>query len=459
MFRRLDRQTDERDNLARRDNSQPRREKDMGAVITIKAHGGKGASLGGLLGHCQRNTKQQQMIMRGKAKAQYDPARSHLNYDLAAADGKTAPGIMRLATLSQDMHINPGPNTNIAASWIWTMPEEYLKRIEYLPPEEARKKTKEFFSLIKEFLDERYCGAECCISASVHLDEYSPHMHYVFIPRVTNTKHEKNADAPKYKVSSSSLLTKKDLYAIHPELEAHLREKLGLSYVGMKKEATEEQREISRMKHSEYMKTKREAEQMRINYYQQTMSDFELRTQKMREVYGKESAEIAIAEKDAKQVKANVEQLMIAAQDGEYEVEVTAKGLLGEKKKKKKLPGKVLEQSQYDYLVSTAYRAAGASYDANHAKGKLEDAERRAREAEEKAQGATKAKDAMMRVVKALAEEGNLKFAVTRLLSLVDDGKADLQAEADRAIAMLKPSRAKTRETKKQQMQRTYLGR
>ena len=61
---------------------------------------------------------------------------------------------------------------NVMIDWVITLPDD-------VPPEKAR----EFFESVYEFNSERY-GTENVISAWVHMDESTPHMHFAFVPVV-----------------------------------------------------------------------------------------------------------------------------------------------------------------------------------------------------------------------------------------------------------------------------------
>ena len=57
----------------------------------------------------------------------------------------------------------------------------FIGGTEYRPLEPDRDRTKEFFRDAYEFLADRY-GRENVISATVHMDEQTPHMHFNFVP-------------------------------------------------------------------------------------------------------------------------------------------------------------------------------------------------------------------------------------------------------------------------------------
>ena len=76
---------------------------------------------------------------------------------------------------------------------------------------------KDFFKASYDFFEKRY-GRENVISAYVHMDETTPHMHFAFVPVVFDKKREL------YKVSAKQLLTKTELKRMHPDLTRHLKE-------------------------------------------------------------------------------------------------------------------------------------------------------------------------------------------------------------------------------------------
>ena len=76
-------------------------------------------------------------------------------------------------------------------------------------------KHKEFFSECVKFLNNRY-GEVNAISAMVHMDETSPHLHFRFIPAVADNKHGGE------KICAKEILTKKHLQEFHPDLQNHI---------------------------------------------------------------------------------------------------------------------------------------------------------------------------------------------------------------------------------------------
>ena len=88
--------------------------------------------------------------------------------------------------------------------WVVTAPEDLTE--EELPL---------FFDECYKFLNARY-GKENVISAPVHMDETSPHLHYNFVPVVT----DKKKGIPK--LSAKECITRKDLNTFHQGLTKHM---------------------------------------------------------------------------------------------------------------------------------------------------------------------------------------------------------------------------------------------
>jgi hypothetical protein len=93
-----------------------------------------------------------------------------------------------------------------------------LREVQYTGEE-----TKRFFELVYLFLTERY-GEENVISAYVHMDETTPHMHFLFVPVIEDKKwNAKNPDKPpRVKVCAKELIDKIEMSVFHPELQKFL---------------------------------------------------------------------------------------------------------------------------------------------------------------------------------------------------------------------------------------------
>ncbi len=134
-----------------------------------------------------------------------DPDRTHMNYNLAPDRGLSQIDFIH-QRLDQVYCLNR-KDVNIMVDWIVTLPAD-------VPLENSR----EFFEHTYDFLTARYGGFENenVISAYVHMDEKTPHIHFAFIPVVYDI--EKGRD----KVSAKEVISKKDLKTFHTDLERFL---------------------------------------------------------------------------------------------------------------------------------------------------------------------------------------------------------------------------------------------
>ena len=80
--------------------------------------------------------------------------------------------------------------SNIACEYIITSDKEFFERI-------GEKETKRYFEVAYQFVCEyKNLGEQYILSAKVHMDEQSPHMHLVFLP-VVHTKDKKGNNIDK----------------------------------------------------------------------------------------------------------------------------------------------------------------------------------------------------------------------------------------------------------------------
>ncbi len=106
-----------------------------------------------------------------KSNPDIDTSKSHLNYHLINPPGKYHKAVLdRIEAVGAARRKN---SVVMQDGLITASPEWY----ETKTPAE----TEEYFRYCLEFVKERY-GEENIISAVVHMDESSPHMHFVFVP-------------------------------------------------------------------------------------------------------------------------------------------------------------------------------------------------------------------------------------------------------------------------------------
>lgn len=131
-----------------------------------------------------------------------DLSRTHLNYNLAPEHDQ----IEFIQQRTSEVKCQKRADVNVMCDWVVTAPEGV-----------DQGHLKDFFKASYDFFEKRY-GRENVISAYVHMDETTPHMHFAFVPVVFDKKKEI------YKVSAKQLLTKTELKRMHPDLTRHLKE-------------------------------------------------------------------------------------------------------------------------------------------------------------------------------------------------------------------------------------------
>lgn len=133
-----------------------------------------------------------------------DPSKSHLNYNLAPDRGNQLEFINNRC---EELKVLKRKDVNVMCNWVVTMPKDLAT---YVPGNEEK-----FFKKTYEFLENRY-GKDNVISAYVHKDEVTPHMHFAFVPVVYDEK--KN----RYKISAKECVNREDLRTFHNDLQHHL---------------------------------------------------------------------------------------------------------------------------------------------------------------------------------------------------------------------------------------------
>ncbi len=159
----------------------------------------------GLSNHLDRKTE-------NHSNKDIDVSKTYLNYDLNQNPGDT---LSRLNERLEQVYCMNRKDVKAVADWIVTLPKELEDR----PADDQR----QFFEATKRFLDKQY-GEENNISANVHMDETTPHMHYAFIPVVYDNKKERE------KVSAKIVLNRNHLQSFHDDLDKHLKAEIPQIY-------------------------------------------------------------------------------------------------------------------------------------------------------------------------------------------------------------------------------------
>ena len=202
----------------------------------------------GLFSHCERKKDEHgNYVTFGNQRI--DSTRTHLNYNLCP-DTREQTEILASRLADPNLKCQNRADVNVFGSWCITLPTQAPiinenGEIEYEEKEVHHKdgtvttetvpklkdvfyneeQTKEYFRLCYDFLEERY-GKENVISAYVHKDETTDHMHFIFLPVVEDKKwNEKHPDKePRQKVCAKERINKTELNMFHRVLQEYLDE-------------------------------------------------------------------------------------------------------------------------------------------------------------------------------------------------------------------------------------------
>jgi hypothetical protein len=168
-------------------------------------------AIGGLGRHYERYRDENNEYVKF-SNHEIDIERTHLNYNLAPARSGQVKFVHDCA---EHFHAHKRADVNVMVSWVVTLPKE-------ITGEEYQKK---FFTAAYDFLRQRYGigegHEENIISAYVHLDETSPHMHFAFVP----VYHDKEKET--VKVNCSKVINRFDLQTFHGDLSKHMERVFG----------------------------------------------------------------------------------------------------------------------------------------------------------------------------------------------------------------------------------------
>lgn len=189
------------------------------------AHFAGGVDIG--LGmHCVNNLK---------SNKDANADRLALNYDLAAKSGKPnfAEMVVKQQAILDRVHCYNHKHLIKLESLAITMPED-------VRPGDERK----FFEAAKKYMDENFGGdrpGEFCVSATVHMNEKRPHMHYLFVPCCPNNAKKKKANAPKWKCCHNDVVNKPMLAVFHPKISEFISRELGYQVAILKNDVQDRQ--------------------------------------------------------------------------------------------------------------------------------------------------------------------------------------------------------------------------
>lgn len=176
------------------------------------------STVSGLLKHLDRSQSNNKQI---------DSSRTHLNYNLLEDRTESQAEIM--SQRLDKVKVQNRADVNLLCDWCVTLPKDFTGD------------SKEFFQETYNFLENLY-GKKNVVSAYVHMDETSPHMHFAFIPVVFDKKKQIE------KVSAKALITRSHLMKFHPRLESALKAHFGHSVGILNGSTGGRNKSISRLK-------------------------------------------------------------------------------------------------------------------------------------------------------------------------------------------------------------------
>jgi len=202
---------------------------DIGCTVGHNWHGGdtemanvqkyNRGQIGGLTRHYERGQREDGTYY-AFGNQEIDTSLSHLNYNLAPErDGGQ---LSFIGKRTSEVKYHNRTDVNVMCSWVITAPKLL-----------AESEHKLFFQEAYSFLNQRYANGSDrnVISAYVHMDESTPHLHYAFVPVVHDKK--KGID----KVSAKIAIDRVDLQKFHQDLERHMAGVFGRE-IGILNEAT-----------------------------------------------------------------------------------------------------------------------------------------------------------------------------------------------------------------------------
>lgn len=157
-----------------------------------------------------------------------DRTRTHLNYNLAIHQQMDQGEFVRQRC--SEVRCQNRKDVNVMVSWVVTAPKD-LPEAEY----------KDFFKATYDFLENRY-GAKNVVSAYVHMDEVTPHMHFAFVPVYLKERElfeGSGAFVYDERLSAKNVVDRNDLRTFHNGLQKYIERELGHS-VSILNEATRE---------------------------------------------------------------------------------------------------------------------------------------------------------------------------------------------------------------------------
>lgn len=130
-------------------------------------------SIGNLTRHYERAKSEKTGEYIKFSNQDIDVSRTCENYNLAPERNQ----LKFIKQRCDEVHCLKRKDVNVMCSWVVTLPKNFDKE-----------KERKFFEECYNFLKDRYGGEKNVISAYVHKDEITPHLHYSFVPVIFDSK-------------------------------------------------------------------------------------------------------------------------------------------------------------------------------------------------------------------------------------------------------------------------------
>lgn len=177
----------------------------------------KGSSSSHIIGHCERE-KGKEGYLKYHNGSYIDESRTHLNRSFPTP----ANGRRRLYDRLEKVAPKRRKDAVTMIDWVVTLPEALSEADE--------KAQMDYFRISTAFMNKRY-GEQNLVGAYLHFDETTPHLHYCFVPVVTDPDGTE-------RLCAKQLMSKKELNCFHKELDKTLEDYFdipGLALTGITK--------------------------------------------------------------------------------------------------------------------------------------------------------------------------------------------------------------------------------
>lgn len=187
-----------------------------------------------------------------------DPDKSRLNYNFINEDS-----LNRYNQIMSEVSCLKRDDVNTLVSIAITLPDK-------VPAERST----EFFKHCFDFLTERYGKHNNLVSAWVHKDESSDHLHFKFVPVYWNAKKQKKS------VSFDKVMPRKEYQSIHKDLEKFIRDKMRIEQAILNGATANGNRTITELKMDSLIQEKNQLE-IQVQSIENKLNEFRSATNKI----------------------------------------------------------------------------------------------------------------------------------------------------------------------------------